>query len=493
MSLPTRVALFFLGMLAVTLTGFSVALYLLAAGYFNQKLQQRLESALGTLTAAVELQEDTVEWEGGQRRLEPGDDVRWLVRTPKGRVVASSDEPIPAGLLALEEVNLSEVFSFRSARQGDERWWVSQTRLQPLGHGKRGETGQQPAGNTHEGENAPEAKYPALVLTAAVATGPTETSLRQLLGALVGLSLATWAVAALLGSWLCRRALAPVGRMAESARSIQASEPGQRLAVDHTGDELETLGLEFNALLDRLQEAHERQRRFTGEASHQLRTPLAVMLGQVEVALRRERSPEDYRRVLGVVAEQSGRLQRIVEMLLFLARADAESALPGLVDLNLASWLEDHLRTWSSHPRSADVRLLPPCPVAGAPGLCAVAALPVRAHPALLGQVVDILLDNACKYSPPGTAITLSLSGTADRVLLTVADAGCGIAAEDLPRIFEPFFRSPRLRELGSGGVGLGLAIACRLATALGAEVAAVSEPGRGSRFTVRLVPGCGP
>src|SRR5262249_7637251 len=153
-------------------------------------------------------------------------------------------------------------------------------------------------------------------------------ALRRLGWTLAGLSLAVWLVAAGLGRRLCRRALAPVAQMAGAARSIPATEPGQRLPVAATADELGDLGRAFNRLLDRLQEAFERQRRFTGEASHQLRTPLAVLLGQAEVALRRDRPPEEYRRVLTVIAEQAGRLHRLVEMLLFLARADAEAAVP---------------------------------------------------------------------------------------------------------------------------------------------------------------------
>jgi signal transduction histidine kinase len=162
-------------------------------------------------------------------------------------------------------------------------------------------------------------------------------------------------------------------------------------------------------------------------------------------------------------------------MLLFLARADAEAALPGLAPLDVRPWLVEHLRTWETHGRAADIRLTP-----GAPGLWALA------HAPLLGQVVDILLDNACKYSPPGTPITLSVEGRDSQVLLSVEDAGPGIAPDDLARVFEPFFRSPRLAG-GEAGVGLGLAIARRVTAAMRGRVEVQSEPGRGSRFVVAL------
>jgi signal transduction histidine kinase len=345
-------------------------------------------------------------------------------------------------------------------------WRVFQARIEPPAVKTR-----PPSGDANRGD---EPLYPHLTLTAAAPLGPDDASLRQLGWALAALSLVVWTAAAVVGRGLCRRALAPVQRMAASAAAIPAGEPGRRLEVAATGDELEELGRSFNGLLDRLQEAFERQRRFTGEASHQLRTPLAVMLGQVEVALRRERPPEEYRRVLGVVAEQSGRLQRVVEMLLFLARADADAGLPGVAPLALRAWLGEHLRAWATHPRAADLRLQGE-------------AQPViaLAHAPLLGQAVDALIDNALKYSMPSSLVTLSLVAEGGCVLLTVEDSGCGIEARDLPHVFEPFFRSPR--QTNNGGVGLGLALARRVVTAMGGEITAHSEAGRGSRFVVRL------
>src|SRR5262249_14448190 len=152
-------------------------------------------------------------------------------------------------------------------------------------------------------------------------------------------------------------------------------------------DELHALADSFNGLLDRLQESHERQRRFAGDASHQLRTPLAAMLGQLEVALRRERSADEYRRALADVREQGERLRRIVEALLFRTRADAEALAPSLESVELSSWLAAHLKTWDAHPRAGDLR----CEAAAGP-------LWARAQPQLLAQAVDNLLDNAAKY-----------------------------------------------------------------------------------------------
>jgi heavy metal sensor kinase len=320
-------------------------------------------------------------------------------------------------------------------------------------------------------------KYPALVLTAAVSLEPVAAQLRALAGVLSGLSLGLWLLAVVLGRRLCRRALLPLATMAEATRGMSAESLDQRLPYPRTQDELNDLGQAFNELLARLQESFERQRRFTGDASHQLRTPLAALLGQVEVALRRERSTPEYLEILHRVHEQALGLRRIVEMLLFLARADAESRAPQLEVLNLSAWLEQCRSRWCAHRRANDLRM--ECP--------AGEKLFVQAQAALLDQLVENLLENACKYSPSGAAITLRLARAGDDVLLTVEDTGWGMDPNDLPHIFEPFYRSAAARRRGIGGVGLGLAVALRIAVALGGSFDVESTVNVGSRFTLRL------
>ena len=305
---------------------------------------------------------------------------------------------------------------------------------------------------------------------------PVRNNLDELAWLLAGLTAGLWLTAALVGRWLCRRTLAPVSAMATAARDLSPADPGDRLAVRPTGDELEHLGRAFNGALDRLEEAFERQRRFTGDASHQLRTPLAAMLGQVEVALRRDRDVADYRVTLRSVADEIRHLHRLTEALLFLARADADAGLPDLKAMDLAAWVADHAGEWrAAHP---DARL--DVDVQGT-------ILPVRAHPELLAQLVDNLLDNAVKYGPAGGPIRVLVDQRDGAVELAVEDPGPGIAADDLPHVFEPFFRSAAARAAGVRGVGLGLSVARRIAEAMGAGLTVESEPGRGGRFVVRF------
>jgi signal transduction histidine kinase len=237
------------------------------------------------------------------------------------------------------------------------------------------------------------------------------------------------------------------------------------------------LSRSFNGLLERLQESFERQRRFTGDASHQLRTPLAAMLGQIEVALRRERPAEEYQQVLKTVHQEAGHLRRIVEALLFLARADNDARLPALERVPLSDWLARHLHAWSGHARAKDIRL-----ESGAAGSSVVLA-----QPALLGELVNILIENAAKYSEPGTPITVRLHQEKQAMCVQVQDQGCGIAETDLPHVFTPFFRSAETRRRGIEGSGLGLSIAKRLAEAFGGVLTVTSHLGQGSSFSLWL------
>jgi heavy metal sensor kinase len=492
LSLTTRLTAFFLGALAVVLAGFSATLWLLAREYLHRQIDDRLEATIQTLIASIEFDPAGLEWEPNQQLAArrsgnrgatghrvvalpqgPGaDQVRWVVRD--GRTGAVVDRSLnlegEAGRRLTSDPSpvRSDQTALRRERFGGVPWRISERRVVPSAF--RGQSG---------AESDAEPRHASLILSAGLSLVPVKVALGNLARLLAGLSLAVWLIAAALGRGLCRRALVPVTRMAEAARAMSAADLDQRLPDSQTGDELQDLGDAFNGLLDRLHEAFERQRRFTGDASHQLRTPLAALLGQVEVTLRRERSADDLRRVLSLVHDQAGQLSQIVEALLFLARADAEAVLPEREASDLALWIDEHRERWSGHPRAADLRVTND----------ADGALPlrVRVHLPLLAQLLDNLVDNAFKYSEPGTPVTIRLGRASGHVTLSVEDQGCGIDPADLPQVFEPFYRAPSARREGRAGTGLGLAVAYRIATALGGVLTASSTPGQGSRFTVCL------
>lgn len=474
MTLAFRLGAFFLAALAVLLGGFSAALYLLARTHLHRDMDERLSISLDALAIAAEIEPDGIEWRPGLHRppkaTHPDDEpVSWAAFDERGELLNRSGDGDFTGALRMgpEIGHVHVTFVDPDAR----RWRVVVRRLVPARP-----PAERKGSRTRRGTDAVSI-HSSLTLVAGAPLAPTEASLRSAALTLVGLSTGLWLLAAAGGRVLTRRALLPVSRMAQAAGAMTADDKEQRLPSPGTGDELEALARSFNGLLGRFHEAIERQRRFTGDASHQLRTPLTALISEIELAQRRERSPEDYRRVLDRVHGDGLRLRQIVESLLFLARADAEAERPALELVDLAAWLADHLRHWSHHERACDLR-------------CEVEAdAPARAkvHAPLLGQLLDNLLDNACKYSTPGTPVIVRLECAEGTAALVVEDHGRGIDPADLPHIFEPFFRSTRGCPRGQPGFGLGLAVVQRIADALGGKVTVQSEPGRGSRFTVQF------
>jgi signal transduction histidine kinase len=475
MSLSNRFSTLFLSSLGLILVGFSTALFLTSRAYLNRQVDDRLNAILSLLNTCVDQKPGWVRWEPRERRLPPSrwndrDGTTWLVTAGKGRLLT-----VPASLPD-EELPRSWVARMGSGALPDRvtdlkgRWWrVAQVRYAMTGP-------EQPA--VVRPPDSPDGKsyHDEIVLAAFGSLAETEAALASLASFLVCFSILVWVTAALSARWLMRKTLTPLTRLVESAQRLDASNPGWTLAEVGTRDELDDLRRAFNDLLARLHEAYDRQRRFSSEASHQLRTPVAVMIGHLEVAQRYERSQEHYRRVIHLAHKRSVELGQIVESLLFLGRADI-STLTQSEPLDLASWLITFFENRPDHARSRDIAVQPSTQV----------SLWIKAQPHLLGQLVENLLDNACKYSCPGQAIIVSTARDGGSALIVVEDSGSGIAQEDLTRIFEPFFRSSSTSHPKVPGAGLGLSVVERIVRALDGTITVRSELGRGSRFEVRL------
>ncbi|SIO46657.1 Signal transduction histidine kinase [Singulisphaera sp. GP187] len=478
MSLATRVSAFFLAALGITLLGFSVVLYALADHHLHRQLDDRLESALATLEAAVDVEHDGLEWEPTERRLtlglEPGvEQVHWSVQDEHGHMIDhSANIGHDSGHFPMSwkpnrwptQPTDGTVFD---ANPG---WRLAARRLlleDLLQHGRG-----------HPEDDGPEddIEYPILVITAGISPTPVEASLNQLGLTLAGLSASLWLVAAMLGRKLCRHALAPLGAMASAARGMIVAGHGEFLPAPGTRDELDDLRVAFNELLARLHETHERQKRFTGDASHQLRTPLAGLLSLVEVIRRRPRPTAEYEQTLDQVHQETLRLSQIVESLLFLARAEADAESPKAEVVDLAAWVPAQMTRWMDHPRAADIREEGPNN-----------PLPILAQPSLLAQMLENLLDNALKYSEPGDPVLIRTWRESDAVFLAVEDRGVGLAEDEREKVFDPFYRSPQARRMGRTGVGLGLSMVKRISLAFGGSIDVESTPGRGSRFVLRF------
>jgi two-component system, OmpR family, sensor kinase len=481
MSLASRLSGFFLIALALVLGGFSVTLFLLYRAHFEADLDERLGLALDALTPAVEIDPGRIQWKpinapSVEDTHSIGDRIHWCVFNDAANVIEKSWD--------LNRADFQKIFD-ESPRSGHihtsfndhngANWRLALRRVSaPPPIPRQDEERDEEDG--HSLRVAPENAAQSIVLATGVSLRATEAGQRNVVITLTGLSFAIWTAAAIVGRRLCRRALLPVTQMATAACTMGAADRDHRLPSPGTRDELDALANSFNGLLDRLHQALDRQTRFTGDASHQLRTPLAGLLGQIEVTRRRDRSPEDYKLALDQIHSEATRLRQIVDSLLFMARAENDAAKPDLQPIRLDSWLRNHLENDNSHPRLAEIEThIPPHPVW------------VRVHPPLLAQLVDNLLDNAFKYSPPNARITIRIETPSGKVRLAIEDQGFGIAHEDLNSIFDPFFRSAEARRRGQPGVGLGLSVVKRIVEVFGGTIQADSQPGQGSRFILEL------
>jgi heavy metal sensor kinase len=283
------------------------------------------------------------------------------------------------------------------------------------------------------------------------------------------------------GYFLARKSLAPVVAMSTQAGRIGAANLHERLAVQNDRDEMGHLAQSFNSLLDRLGESFERQQRFMADASHELRTPVAILRGEAEVALsQQERSLEEYRESLGVLHHEAERLTHIVEDLFTLTRADA-----GQYPLQPRDFYLDELVGECVH--SARTLALAKKISLNFEG---ASESPIRADESLLRRMILNLLDNAIKYSSAGGRVTVICRRAGEEYALSIVDTGGGIPADLQPRIFERFFRADKSRtraERDGGGAGLGLSISRWIAEAHHGRLELTRSGSTGSTFTAFL------
>ena len=284
--------------------------------------------------------------------------------------------------------------------------------------------------------------------------------------------------ASLLGYWLSGRSLAPVTRIIETAERIGVQNLSRRLEVPHARDELRRLTETLNAMLQRIEISFKRITRFTADASHDLRTPVAVIRTVAEVTLRRPRTENQYTEALSKILQTSVETTELLESLLTLARVDAG-----------ATGMELHLIDLDLHVKRAQERAVLLAAnkrlnvTLDAPG----APVWVRADAIAMDRLLLILLDNAIKYTPEGGSCGIELVAGAAEAQILVRDSGIGIPEGELGLIFERLYRTDRARSRGTGGAGLGLAIARWITEMHGGTIEAESRLGVGSVFRVSL------
>jgi heavy metal sensor kinase len=285
-------------------------------------------------------------------------------------------------------------------------------------------------------------------------------------------------LASLLGYWLSGRAMAPVNRIIQSAEQIGVQNLSQRLEVPKAADELQRLTVTLNDMLERIEFSVKRIRQFTANASHDLRTPLSLIRTHAEIALRRTRTQIEYRESLARILSVSEETTRLVEALLALARADAGGTNLRFEQIDLTAALQKNCHKFSV--------------LAGSKGLSfsshlADEPLLLKGDSAALDSLLGAVLENALKYTPAGGFVRVCSSEISGNALIEIEDTGIGIAAEDLPRIFDRFFRADQARSREVPGVGLGLSIARWIAETHHGRIEVESRLGAGSVFRVVL------
>jgi heavy metal sensor kinase len=298
---------------------------------------------------------------------------------------------------------------------------------------------------------------------------------------LVGVPLAL-VLSSLVGYALARKSLAPVVAMSEQAARIGATNLHERLAVTNPRDELGTLARAFNGLLERLDRSFEQQRRFMADASHELRTPVAVVSGEAALALTRDdRSTGELRESLHTVREEGRRMKRIVDDLFLLARADAGEQPLVHSELYLDELADEQVRALRTLAEAKGIEV----------ARTGEDELAYRGDEMLLRRMLTNLLDNAIKYTPSEGRVSLDARRVDGRFVVTVSDTGPGVPEESRARIFERFYRADRARERRSdsdgSGAGLGLAISRWIAESHGGTLQLTESGTEGSTFTVEL------
>jgi heavy metal sensor kinase len=452
-SLRGRITLFFGSILAACVTAYSIAVGVFFTGHVNAELDRRVHEDVELATRAVVVDAaGRASWAGGflgKQVEEEAGGGHWI-----------------------------EVWN-----EGGERLLgtgtIEDPDLGPPVRPRRGTTRTAPstAGPLRVLSEMVLVGDRSFVVRAAVLEAGTRAQIRTLWFELVAVSATVLLLGGIGGLLLARRVLGPLSRMAEHARRITAEELHERLKSDGSGVELDLLRDSFNETLARLERSFDQLRRFTADASHELRTPLTALRSVGEVALRGSRTEDEYRDVIGTMLEEVDRLSRLADELLTLARAEAGSAHLKLEQVDLTAIAAEVVEQLSVLAEERGQNLVTDL----------VSSAPVRGDRLALRQALLNLVDNAIKYAPEGSSITVRSGSAARAAFVEVADEGPGIAPEHQGRVFERFYRVDQSRSRDAGGTGLGLSLVKWAAEAHGGRVELESTVGKGSRFRMAL------
>ncbi len=279
------------------------------------------------------------------------------------------------------------------------------------------------------------------------------------------------------GWWLARKSLSPIADMTATAQTISRESLKNRIPVKGTSDELDRLAEVLNEMLDRLQESFERIEQFSSDLAHEFRTPLTVLKGEAESALTGKRSADELRTIIAEQAEAYDHLSRMITDLLLLSRKEAGTAKTKFGAVDVGTCVRQVADAFDPLAKEAGIELRVSCPDT---------PCQVRGDESALGRLFSNLVENAIKHTPARGEVTIDVQA-GETCTVRVNDTGIGIPPEDLPHIFDRFYRADRSRSRDTGGFGLGLSICKQIAETHRVSIHISSEVGRGTEVTVKL------
>jgi heavy metal sensor kinase len=476
-SMRARLTLWYTGVLALVLVAFAVATYAYLARAARERTDQSLADTANSLISNFAAESNDEDQSGDDAASEVAHNFQFADRQAvifdeTGRVVAASTPPAGAKgemlLPALQTLSQSLAGLLESSASSGG----SYATIPVLKSGVRAFAA---SGKSHG------RRYTVVVALSLRDQNEALEQARHAFYVAVPLALL---VASLGGYFIARKSLAPVVAMGARASRIGASNLYERLPEPNPRNELGRLARIFNELLARLDASFEQQRRFMADASHELRTPVAIVCGESEVSLSQaDRRPEEYRESLAILHDEGRRLTRIVEDLFVLARGDAGQYHPDSTSFYLDETVAECVRAVRSlaaghglemHFHQADDEL------------------PFRGDEGLIRRMILNLLDNAIKYTPAGGRVGVGVGRNGSGYAIKIEDTGAGIPVEAQSYIFERFYRVDKARSRNGGaggGAGLGLSIASWIADLHGGRITLERSDEHGSTFIITLPP----